>query len=225
MASEVQFRGPGVGRTCYVVIRNRVNQVWNTSGGTGAFENFLSGMWTQYAISATEQGVTNNYAATMPSAVPPGVYNITAYQQVGGSVDQLDPGVAAGAEQWNGNALMPLSDTVTSGQIANFLPVKISRGVMVSAFPFKLVSSLDHVTPFVSGVVSGQISRDGGAFGALQSGNVTETGLGWYRVTLTSGDLLANTVALSFSSVGISGGNADQRDFGLVLQRSSGQAV
>jgi hypothetical protein len=94
---------------------------------------------------------------------------------------------------------------------------------MVTNFPFKMVSSLDHVTPFVSGVVSGQISKDGGAFGPLASGIINEIGLGWYRTTLVSGDLLCNTAALSFSAVGISGGTADQRDFSLVLQRTSGQ--
>ena len=72
-------------------------------------------------------------------------------------------------------------------------------------------------------MVSGQIARDGGAFGALQSGTVTERGLGFFDCTLTSGDLLANTVKLVFTAVGVSGGAADPVPFGAVLQRSSGQ--
>lgn len=222
MANEIQFPGPGTGRTCYAVIRNRIAQPWSTSGGTGAFENFVSGNYPDYGISATEQGVCNYYAATMPAAIPAGVYEITAYQQAGGSVAQTDPRVAGGSEQWNGTVLLPLSDLATSGQLGQLAPMRVYRGQMLQNFPFKLVSSADHVTPFTSGIVSGQIARDNGSFGVLQSGTVTEMGLGWYRVNLTSGDLLANTAAISFSANGVSGGTADQRDIALVLQRVSG---
>lgn len=43
------------------------------------------------------------------------------------------------------------------------------------------------------------------------------------RVNLTSGDLNANVAALNFQAVGISGGAADPRNIGLLLQRVSGQ--
>jgi len=33
--------------------------------------------------------------------------------------------------------------------------------------------------------------------------------------------MLANTVALAFWGVGISGGNSDQRDFSFILQKSA----
>ena len=95
---------------------------------------------------------------------------------------------------------------------------------MIQNFPIYLVSATDHVTPFVSGVISGQISRDGGAFGALQSGAFTEIGLGTYKLqALTSGDILCNTAALVFTGTGISGGTSDPRVFTLLLQRTSGQ--
>lgn len=223
MAAEIQAPGPGTGRTLYSVIRNRIGQIWNTSGGTGAFESYNNTFYTDYAISLSEQGGNNYYVGTFPPAIVPGLYNISAHQQLGGSPAQTDPRVATGTEQWNGSVLLPLSDLATSGQLGQIAPIRLARGVAVSGFPFKLVSSADHVTNFVSGVVSGQISRDGGSFGALQSGAFTEIGLGWYRTNLTSGDLLANQVALIFTAVGISGGSADQRDFALLLQRTSGQ--
>lgn len=223
MAGEIQFGGPGPGRSTYVLIHNRVGQVWSTSGGTGGFETYATVRYSDYGISATEQGSASNYyVATMPSAVPAGVYNIEAKQQLGGGVAETDPRVAVGQEQWNGTALFPLSDLVTSGQFGAIGPIRIAYGTMVQNFPFKLVSAADHVTPFVSGVVSGQISRNGGSFGALQSGNISEVGLGWYKVNLTSGDLQGNTIALVFTADGISGGTSDQRDFAIVTQKTSG---
>lgn len=225
MANELQFRGPGTGKTCYALVRNRVGQIWNTSGGTGAFQAYDTAQYTAYPISAVEEGTASNFfKASMPAAVPAGVYGIEARQQVAGSVAETDPTVAQGDFQWNGTVSLPLSDLATSGQLGQVAPIRIARGTMIQNFGFKLVSSLDHVTPFTSGVVSGQIARDGGSFGALQSGAITETGLGWYNLqALTSGDLLANTAKLTFSANGISGGSADQRDYFLVMQRTSGQ--
>lgn len=223
MAGEIQAPF-SAGKTVYAQIRNRVGQIWNTSGGTGAFETYSTAQISVYAISLTEQGTASAYyTGNMPAAIPAGLYNIVAKEQKGGSVAETDPVVAAGTEQWNGTVLLPLSDLATSGQLGQIGPVRLARGIAVSGFPFKLVSATDHITPFTSGVVSGQISRDGGSFGALQSGAFTELGLGWYKTNLTSGDLLATTVALVFTANGVSGGSADQRDFSLIMQRTSGQ--
>ncbi len=222
MANEIAFGGPGTGRTCYVLVRNRISSIWSTSGGTGAFESYSAANFTDYAISATEQGANNFYAATMPAAVPPGVYNLSAHQQTGGSAAQTDPRVAAGEEQWNGVALLPLSDLATSGQVGQGFPQKIYRGQMIQNFPVYLKSAIDHVTPLTSGIVSGQISRDGGVFGPLQSGVFTEIGLGYYVTNLTSGDLLGNSVALLFTANQISGGTSDPLPVGILTQRTSG---
>lgn len=213
----------GTGRTLYVQLRNRTSGfVWNGSN----FEAYssASGNIFSYRIDLTEQGTASqHYVGTMPSTVPAGIYDVTCKQRLGLPYLESDPNIAVGEVNWDGSRVVPLAALATSGQMSQVGPIRIFRGQMVQNFPFKLVSSVDHVTPFTSGTVSGQISRDGAAFGALQSGGVSEVGLGWYKVNLTSGDLLANTVALSFSAVGISGGTADQRDFGLVLQRTSGQ--
>jgi hypothetical protein len=221
MAGEIQVSFQA-GKTCYFLVRNRVGQVWNTN--TSAFESYQTANYGDYDIAMTEQGSASGfYVGTFPSAITPGVYSIVAKQQIGGSAAETDPTIGSGDEQWNGSVTIPLSDLATSGQVGMAFPIRIFRGQMVQNFPFKLVSAADHITPFTSGVISGQISRDGGSFGALQSGAFTEIGLGFYKVNLTSGDLLANTVALSFSANGISGGTSDPRDFSMVLQRTSGQ--
>ena len=223
MAGELQT-AYAAGRTVYVQIRNRVGQIWSTSGGTGAFESYATANIADYAISLTQQGTASAYyTGTWPPAVPAGVYNVIAKERIGGSVAEADPNIAQGTEQWNGSALMPLSDLATSGQFSQVAPIRLARGTQIANFMFPLVSSLDHVTPFTSGVVSGQISRDGAAFTNLQSGSITEVGQGFYSLqALTSGDLLCNTAALVFSANGVSGGSADPRRFSFILQKVSG---
>lgn len=224
MANEIQYSF-ATNRVSYVLIGNRTAQIWNTSGGIGAFENYNTAVFSSYVISAVEQGTASSYyTATMPAAIPAGTYAVVAKNQIGGSPAEGDPTIDVGNLEWNGTALAPLSDTSTSGQVGQIAPIRLARGTMVQNFPFQLVSAADHVTPFVSGICSGQISRDGGSFTALQSGSFREVGLGFYSLAaLTSGDLLANTVGLVFSANGVSGGTSDQRSMSIILQRVSGQ--
>lgn len=223
MASEIGFAYPA-GKTMYVQLRNRTNQIWSTSGGTGGFSTYNSAFIEDYQLDATQQGVADDYyTANWPAACPPGVYNLVAKQQMGVSAAESDPTVATGTEQWNGTAILPLSDLATSGQFGQLAPLRLARGTQIANFMFPMVSSADHVTPFTSGVISGQIARDGSAFTALQSGAFQEIGQGFYSLqALTSGDLLCNTASLLFTGTGISGGNADPRRFSLILQRTSG---
>lgn len=220
MANEIQavFQSS---QTVYCLILTRNALVWN---GT-TFVTYASADYDDYVVQLTELGTASGiYAGSIPSGLTtPGIYSIVAKQQLGGSAAQTDPLVSVGDLQWNGSNTLPLADLASSGQISRGFPIRIARGEMTTNFPVYMVSSADHVTPFTSGVVSGQISRDGGIFGPLQSGNFTEMGLGFYKVNLTSGDLLANTVALQFSAVGISGGSADPRSMSLVMQKTSGQ--
>jgi hypothetical protein len=169
-----------------------------------------------------EQGVASQfYTGTFPATLPAGTYSVTTRQQVGGSPAESDPDVAKGNIDWGGVTPVQLCDMATSGQVSQFAPIRLARGTMIRQFPFTMVSSSDHVTPFTSGAlqISGQISRDGGAFGALQSGSFSEIGLGGYALqALTSGDLTCNTALLAFTAPG-----ADNRVFSMVLQRVSGQ--
>lgn len=210
MANEVQFRGPGAGAQCYFTIHNQTSgMIWNTSGGTGAYEGFNSGNWSVYAISASEQGLSNFFVGNIPAAVPAGVLSIDVRQSVTGGELQTDPGVAAGDIQWNGSTVVPLSNLATSGQLASFMPVQLARGQAVSGFPLYFKSSLDHVTPLVSGVCSGSVSKNGGLFGPLQSGIFNEIGLGAYTVGLTSGDVNAESLMFLFTATNVSGPVSD----------------
>lgn len=220
MAGELQVSSV-TGITLYFLIRDRNGNIWNTV--TNGFEVFAGANYANYTIAGTEQGTAGYYTGTMPSQIPAGTYAGLAKRQAGASPAQGDATVGGNNVEWNGSALAPLSDTATSGQVGQIGPIRVARGVMIQNFPLFLKSAADHVTPLTSGVVSGQIARDGGSFGALQSGNFVEIGLGWYNVNLTSGDLLANTVKLHFTAVGISGGASDPLPIGIITQRVSGQ--
>lgn len=221
MANEIQVTYSSA-KVVYYLIFNRTGQVWNTS--SLAFEVYQTVNYTDYDVSMTELGSASKvYAGTFPSTISAGVYGVVLKERIGGSVAESDPVVDAGDYQWGGSATLPLSDLATSGQIGQIGPLRPAYGVMLAPFPFKMVSSADHITPFTSGVISGQISRDGGNFGPLQSGAFTEVGLGHYKLqSLTSGDMLGNAISLVFTGVGVSGGTADQRDFVFLTQKVSG---
>jgi hypothetical protein len=224
MAGEIQIRGPGTGFTLYALIRNAIDQIWNT--GTSAFESFNGSNYANYVIALVGDA-SGFYAGNMPSAIGPGVYSIVVNNQLGGSPLVTDPYVGGGDLQWGGSTTLPLAALAQSGQVAQIAPLRAAYGCSIANFPFKLVSAADNKTPMTSGVVSGQISRNGGAFGALQSGAFTEIGQGWYALqALTSGDMQGTTIALSFNGVSVSGANSpsNSRDFVFVTQKVSGIA-
>ena len=220
MAGELQasYR-PGI--TAYFLIRNSTGSIWNGS----SFETYATANYSTYAISATQQGTASAYyTAAFPSAITPGVYSIVLKQQIGASVAETDPTGATGDEQWDGTATIPLSKLTTSGQLSSIVPINIARGLAYSNFGLYLRSAADHITPFVSGTISGQIARDGGSFGPFQSGGITEVGLGWYNLNITSGDLNAASVKMVFTGVNAGGGQCDPLPYFFLLQRVSGGA-
>lgn len=212
MAGEIQISYQSL-RTVYAIVRDSIGRVYSSSG-TGGLGSWLDNSYSTYPISLTEQGTSAFYAGDMP-AVAAGTYNLVAKNQVAGSPAITDPTIGEGSLEWGGSTVIPLSSLASSGQIHG---VRLTKGNAFSGLPFYLVSSADHVTPLTSGVVSGQISKNGGTFGPLQSGNFTEIGLGWYRVGLTSGDLNADAVALVFTATAVSGGTSDPRNIGLLTQ-------
>lgn len=222
MASEIACDAPSGLSLYFQVRRASDNQIWNTN--TAAFEAYQTANIANYGVAMAEQGTASGYyVGSFPAAITtPNDYNIVARRQVGGAKAETDPVVAEGDFHWNGSAQLPVSDLATSGQLGQAIPIPLARGVMVRNFGVYMVS-VDGKTPLVSGVLSGQVARDGGAFGPLQSGAFTETGNGWYNLqALTSGDLLANTVKLHFTAVGVSGEQALPRAIFVPLQRSSG---
>lgn len=207
-------------KTVYALIRSSTSRIWNGA----SFETYATANYANYPITMTQQGTAESYyAGNFPTAITAGVYNVVVKNQVGGSPAETDPAVAMGTIQWSGSAVFALSDFATSGQLSRYLPITAFQGQMIQPFTFKLVSAADSRTPFVSGTISGQISRDGGAFGPLQSGAFTEMGLGWYALqALTSGDMNARVVSLNFAGTRSGGGLSDPRDFMMILQKVSG---
>ncbi len=216
MAGEIQFSYMA-NVTCYTLVRNTVGQIWNNP--VSGFAGYATGSYSGYVVSAAEQGAASAYyTATMPAA-PPGSYNIVAKQQLGVNPAETDPTVVVGSLEWNGTAVAYLAAIPTSGTVQ---PIQLQKGTMVRQYPIYLKSSTDHITPFVSGIVSGQIARDGGAFGPLQSGAFTYQGNGFYALqALTSGDLNANTVSLLFTANNSSGGSSDPLPQTFIMQKGS----
>jgi len=224
MSNEIQvsFRQ---GASVYAIVRTPY------SGGVWDGTNFVAYNplnYTSYSVTMSEvTSGSSYYMGDFPLSINAGVFNVVAKQQLGGSPAQTDPTIGVGQVNWaaSGGPIRALSDLMTSGQIGNLLPVKVTKGQSLNNFMFKMVSSADHVTPFTSGIVSGQINKDGAGFGPLQSGTLiagyTEQGLGFYSVSLTSGDLNANSIALNFVATGISGGTADPRSVTIVTQRGN----
>jgi len=210
------------GRTVYVVIRDRNSRPYSSSGA-GGFNTYNTSEYADYAVSLTEQGTASAYyVGNFPSISSGGIYSLVAHRQAGGSPAETDPNIGGGDVHWDGSKVISMSELANSGQIGQLAPLRMAKANMVLNFPFKLVSSTDNKTAFTSGVVSGQISKDGGNFGVLQSGAFTELGHGWYSLqALTSGDLDCNAAALLFTANGVSGGQAAQRDFGILLQKSA----
>jgi hypothetical protein len=198
--------------------------VWDNV--SGYFTTYNTTLYSNYSVSLTQQGTASAYyVGNFPTGIAPGTYNVVAKQQLGGSPAEADPTVAQGQLEWNGTRPLPLSDLVTSGQFAQSFPIPIAYGTMVRDFGIYFKSSVDHVTPFTSGVVSGQIVRGSGTWGPLQSGAFVEVGNGFYNLqALTSGDLAATTVKLLFTANGISGLSADPVAMTIVTQRVSGVA-
>jgi hypothetical protein len=89
---------------------------------------------------------------------------------------------------------------------------RIKKNTALAAFPFRMTDSTDHFTPKTGLTVTGTVSQDGGAFGALTNA-VSETGNGWYKVSFAAADMNADTVALKFTATG-----ADQLDITVVTQ-------
>lgn len=223
MSQEIQALAP-TGRTVYALIRNASGAVWN---GT-AFATYLTANYSTYPVALTEQGSASGYyTGTFPSAIAAGTYSVVVKVQSGASPAESDANADAGELEWNGSAPVALSDLATSGQVGQFAPIRLSRGVAVSGFIFYLKSSLDHVSPLVSGVCSGQINRDGAGWTALQSGLAasayTELGNGYFKCNLTSGDTNCDQAALLFTATTISGAAAaDPCALVVYFQKTSG---
>lgn len=115
MASEVQLIVPSKPPTAYFVVRNAVGQYWYTT--TPAWESYNAAHWTAYAIAMSQDGSSQNYAGTFPSAIAVGAYQLSAYAQSGGSPAIGDVLIGTNSRfDWTGSAIlaMPASPASTT---------------------------------------------------------------------------------------------------------------
>lgn len=96
--------------------------------------------------------------------------------------------------------------------LAQDLVVRLAKNTAFAAFPFKMVSSSDHVAPATAITVTAQRSIDGGAFAACAN-PVVEISAGWYKIDLAAADLNGDAIALKFG-----GSGADQVDITILTQ-------
>ncbi len=215
MAGELQ--GTYItGKTCYFLVRDKNANAANNA--TNTLEAYNSAHYSGYVVNGSEQGSSAYFVGNMPSWLPAGLYNVVMKQETGAGPVEGDPATDVGSVDWNGINVAQLVDISVSG----FQNILLTRSWMVKNYHFDLRSSLDHISPLTSGTVSGQILRDNGAWGPLQSGAYIEAGFGTYALqALTSGDLNANTVSLRFTGVGPNG-PSDPLTQHFILQRTSG---
>lgn len=107
MAGEITLVAPSMPATAYFVVRNSTGQYWYTV--TPAFEAYNAAHWADYDVALAQDGSSQNYTGTFPSAITTGVYQLSAYAQSGGSPAVGD--VYLGGEndfQWSGTAVVTL---------------------------------------------------------------------------------------------------------------------
>jgi hypothetical protein len=78
--------------------------------------------------------------------------------------------------------------------------VRIQKNTQLAAFPFVMRDSTNHA-PATGLTVTATRSLDGAAFASCAN-SVAEVANGWYKITLATTDLNADTVALKFTATG-----------------------
>jgi hypothetical protein len=92
------------------------------------------------------------------------------------------------------------------------LPTRITKNTALSAFPFKMVDSTDHITAETGITITATRSLDGAAFAACAN-SASEIGSGWYKIDLAATDTNANTIILRFTGTG-----CDDTEFTIVTE-------
>ena len=85
--------------------------------------------------------------------------------------------------------------------IAADLPTRATKNTALSNFVFPMIDSTDDVSLKTGLTVTGQVSQDGGALGALTNA-VAEISNGLYKVDITAAEMNADVVVLRFSATG-----------------------
>lgn len=200
MAGEVTLVAPSMPATAYFVVRNSSGQYWYTV--TPAFEAYNAAHWTDYDVALAQDGSSQNYTGTFPSAITTGVYQLSAYAQSGGSPAVGDVLIGTDARfEWSGTAVVSLdsrvkpadtlarvtlTDTVTTytgntpqtGDAYAYLTTNLGLlGANLSAIPkagFKLASDgLDAVIAWAVAITGNITGNLSGSVGSVATGGIT----------------------------------------------------
>lgn len=88
----------------------------------------------------------------------------------------------------------------------------IKKNTALAGFMFLMIDSSDHVTPKTGLTITGEVSIDGAAFGALTNA-VSEVASGVYKVNLAAADVNGTSLMLKFTATG-----ADARYIPIITQ-------
>jgi hypothetical protein len=166
MAGEVTLVAPSMPATAYFVVRNSSGQYWYTV--TPAFEAYNAAHWADYDVALVQDGASQNYTGTFPSAITTGVYQLSAYAQAGGSPAVGDVYLGGKSDfQWSGTAIVSLDSRVKpSDTVARVTVTDAVTGAVGS-----VTGAVGSVTGNVGGNVTGSVGSVVGAVGSV-TGNV-----------------------------------------------------
>lgn len=98
MAKEIGLQHGTTGKTLYMLIRRKDQQIWNGA----AFEAYVTANLGTYDVPADgEQGTASAfYEFTFPGAIVVGVYSVNIYEQAGGAPAEGDSLIGALSFHW-----------------------------------------------------------------------------------------------------------------------------
>jgi len=85
--------------------------------------------------------------------------------------------------------------------LADTASIGVTKNAAFNNLEFLMVDATDHVTPETALTVTGQVSIDGGAFGAI-AGTIAEVSNGIYQADLLAADTNGDVITLRFSATG-----------------------
>lgn len=135
------------GQTLYAVVRGVVSgsrQVWNTTlnSGSGGWETYSSGHWSQYAIAMTEENL-GYYYCSFPAGISNVITTETLWLQGGGSPTLGDTGIGIGQSQ--GENVVGIAGDATAPTVQTSALLTMLTGTVVTGSLTAMSFSTDVV--------------------------------------------------------------------------------
>lgn len=164
---------------------------------TGNITGNLSG--SVGSVTGAVGSVTGNVDGNVTGSVGSVLASVTAGTNA-------DKGVRLGIGYTVGTNNAKTGYSLAAGQLF------VKKNTALGNFMFLMLDSSDHVTPKTGLTVTGEVSIDGAAFGALTN-SASEIGNGIYKIDLAAADVNGTNIMLKFTATG-----ADQRNILIVTQ-------